>query len=66
MAIELAERTDSGSMFQRERAQGPSALVPVLVLILGTDRVIPQFDLNQSINPTPIVPISAAKPGSEA
>ena len=41
----MAERTDSGRLFQREGAQELKALAPVLVLILGTDKVIPLFDL---------------------
>ena len=45
MATEVAEHTDSGQLFQREGAQELKALAPVLVLILGMDRVIPRFDL---------------------
>ena len=44
----MAERTDSGSLFQGE-AQELKALAPVLVLILETDRVIPLFDLSERI-----------------
>ena len=44
---EVAKRTDSGRLFQREGAQELNALAPVLVLILGTDRVIPLFDLSE-------------------
>ena len=47
MATEEAERTDSGSLFQREGAHELKAHAPVLVLILGMDRVIPLFDLNE-------------------
>ena len=47
VATEVAERTDSGSLFQREGAHELNALVPVLVLILGTDIVIPPFDLSR-------------------
>ena len=47
VATELAERTDSGRLFQREGAQELDALAPVLVLILGMDRVIPLFDLSE-------------------
>ena len=47
MPTEVAERTNSGRLFQREGAQELKALVPVLVLILGTDRVIPLFDLSE-------------------
>ena len=43
----MAERTDGGSLFQRERAHELKALAPVLVLILGMDRVIPLFDLSE-------------------
>ena len=42
-----AERTDSGRLFQREGAHELKALAPVLVLILGTDTVIPLFDLSE-------------------
>ena len=47
VAIEVAEWTDSGRLFQREGLQELNALVPVLVLILGTERVIPLFDLSE-------------------
>ena len=47
VATEVAERKDSGRLFQREGAHGLKALAPVLVLILGTDRVIPLFDLSE-------------------
>ena len=47
MATEVAERIDSGRLFQREGAHELKALVPVLVLILGMDRVIPLFDLSE-------------------
>ena len=43
----MAERTDSGRLFRREGAQELNALLPVLVLILGTDRVIPLFDTSE-------------------
>ena len=43
----MAERTDSGRLFQREGAQELKALVPLMVLILGTDRVILLFDLSE-------------------
>ena len=43
----MAERTDSGRLFQREGAHELKALAPVLVLTLGTDRVIPLFDLSE-------------------
>ena len=45
VATEVAEWTDSGRLFQREGAHELKALSPVLVLILGMDRVIPLFDL---------------------
>ena len=35
IAIEVAERTDGGRLFQGEGAQDLSALSPALVLILG-------------------------------
>ena len=47
VATEVAEQTDSGRLFQREGSQELKALAPVLVLILGTDRVIPLFDLSE-------------------
>ena len=39
--------TDRGRLFQREEAQERKAFSPVLVLILGTDTVIPLFDLSE-------------------
>ena len=47
VATEVAERTDSGRLFQREGAHALKALAPVLVLILGTNRVIHLFDLSE-------------------
>ena len=47
VATEVAERTDTGRLFQREGAHELKALAPVLVLILGMDRVIPLFDLSE-------------------
>ena len=47
LAIEVAERTDSGRLFQREGARELKALAPVLVLIPGMDRVIPLFHLSE-------------------
>ena len=47
VATEVAERTDSGRLFQREGAHELKALAPVLVLILGTNSVIPLFDLSE-------------------
>ena len=43
----MAERTESRRLFQREELKELKALAPVLVLILGTDRVIPLFDLSE-------------------
>ena len=47
VATEVAERTDSGRLFEREGAHELKALAPVLVLILGMDTVIPLFDLSE-------------------
>ena len=47
VATEVAERTDSGRLFQREGAHEVKALAPVLVLILGMDRMTPLFDLSE-------------------
>ena len=47
VATEGAEQTDSERLFKREGAQDLNAFVPVLVLILETDRVIPLFDLSE-------------------
>ena len=43
----MAERTDSGKLFQREGAQELKALELLLVLILGTDKVISLFHLSE-------------------
>ena len=43
----MAELTDSERLFQREGAHELKALAPVLILILGIDRVIPLFDLSE-------------------
>ena len=43
----MAERTDSGRLFQREGAHELKALAPVMVLIVGMDRVIPLIDLSE-------------------
>ena len=40
VGTEMAERTDSGRLFQRDGAQEWKALAPVLVLTLGTDKTI--------------------------
>ena len=42
----MAERAYSERLFQREGAHELKALAPVLVLILGTDIVIPLFDIS--------------------
>ena len=47
VATEVAERTDSGRMLQREGAHELKAPAPVMVLMLGMDRVIPLFDLSE-------------------
>ena len=47
VATEVAERTDSGRLFQREGVHELKTLAPVLVLILGMDRVILLFDLSE-------------------
>ena len=43
----MAEPTDSGKLFQRDGAHELKAFAPVMVLILGMDRVIPLFDLSE-------------------
>ena len=45
--IEMAERTDSGRLFQTDAAQEWKTLAPVLVLTLGTDRLIPLFGIHE-------------------
>ena len=47
METEVDERTNSGKLFQREGAQELNYLFPALVLTLGTDKVIPLFDLSE-------------------
>ena len=47
VATELAERTDSGRLFQRDGAQEWKALAPVLVLTQGTDKLLSLFDLSE-------------------
>ena len=47
VATEMAERTDSGRLFQRDGAQEQKALAPVLVLTLGTDKLLSFFDLSE-------------------
>ena len=46
----MDERTDSGKLFQREGAQELNGLFPALILTLGTDKVIPLFDLSEQYN----------------
>ena len=47
MATEVAERTASGRLFQREGVQELNPPAPVLVRILHTNRVFPPFDLSE-------------------
>ena len=47
VATEQDERTDSGRLFQRDGAQEWTALEPVLVLTLGTDKLLSLFDLSE-------------------
>ena len=47
VATEMVEWTDNGRFFQRDGAQERKALAPVLVLTLGTDRLIPLLDLSE-------------------
>ena len=47
VATEMAERTDSGRLFQRDGAQEWIALAPVLVLTLGTDKLVSLIDLSE-------------------
>ena len=44
---EVDEGTDRGKLFQREGAQELHDLFPALVLTLGTDKVMPLFDLSE-------------------
>ena len=43
----MAEETDSGRLFRKDGAQEWKALAPVLVLTLGTQRLIPLLDLSE-------------------
>ena len=43
----MAECTDSGKLLQREGAHELKALAPVLLFIVGMDRVILLFDLSE-------------------
>ena len=47
METEVDEWTDSGKLCQREGAKELNELFPTLVLTLGTDKVIPLFDLSE-------------------
>ena len=47
VSTEMAEQTDSRRLFQRDGAQEWKALAPVLVLTLGTDRLLSLFDLGE-------------------
>ena len=47
VATEMAERTDSGRLFQRDKVQELKALAPVLVLTLGTDRLVSLLNLSE-------------------
>ena len=47
VATELAEQTDSGRLFKGTGAQEWKALAPVLVLTLGTDKLLSLFDLSE-------------------
>ena len=46
IATEMAERTDSG-LFQTDGALEWKALAPVLVLTLGTNKLLSLFDLSE-------------------
>ena len=43
----MAEWTDSGRLFERDRAHEWTAPVPVLVLTLGADQLILLLDLSE-------------------
>ena len=43
----MAARTGNGRLFQRDGAQKWKALAPVLVLTLGTDKLLSLFDLSE-------------------
>ena len=47
VVTELAERRDSRRLFHRDGAQEWKALAPVLVLTLGTDKLLSLFDLSE-------------------
>ena len=46
VATETAERTDSGRLFQRDGAREWKALAPVLVLTLGTNKLLSLISVN--------------------
>ena len=46
-AVEGADRTKRRSLFHRVGPQQRKALSPVLVLTLGTEKLIPLFDLSE-------------------
>ena len=46
-AVEGADRTKKGGLFHRVGPQERKALAPVLVLTLGTEKLIPFFDLSE-------------------
>ena len=56
VATEVAKRTDSERLFQKEAAHELKALAPVMVLILGMDRVISLFDLSERVQCLPTHP----------
>ena len=43
----MAEWADSGRLFQRDGTQDLKALAPLLVLTIGTNRLILLFDLSE-------------------
>ena len=43
----MDERTESGRLFQRDIAQEWKTLAPVLVLTLGTDKLLSLFDISE-------------------
>ena len=47
VATEMAEWADSRRLFQRDGAQEWKALAPVLVLTLGTNKLLSVFDLSE-------------------
>ena len=47
VATELAERTDSGRLFQRDGAQEWKTLAPILVLTLVTDKLLSLCDVSE-------------------